>query len=124
MNTGYDILSQELTINSRYKLELDQDKLPTGQLIALKQTPFDFRQTKPIAACIDQLQMTTEKGIDDIYLINPSKHEPSASIRSATTGHQLKLFSDRNGLVVFTANSFTPDIPLKNYIAGLTLGLR
>ncbi|OIM96485.1 galactose mutarotase [Pediococcus acidilactici] len=109
-----DILDHELQLNSHERLSVDQQKLPTGEFKATAGTPFDFSQFKPLASCINDLQDTTEKGLDDVYVVDNEVPAPAAVLRAPAANRQVEIYSARNGLVVFTANSFTADMPLTN----------
>lgn len=109
-----NVLNHELRLNSHERLAIDHQKIPTGGFEPTMGTPFDFSGFKPLADCINQLQSTTEKGLDDVYVVDNEVPAPAAILRAPTANHQIEIFSARNGLVVFTANSFTPDMPLIN----------
>ncbi|UQS83665.1 aldose epimerase family protein [Bombilactobacillus thymidiniphilus] len=100
------IKKQQLQVNSTQYLELDDNKIPTGQLLDVADTPFDFRQLRPIYDSLQKLQSTPEQGLDDLFQIQPKK-QPIATLSDPDTKHGVRIFSQRNGLVVFTANSFT-----------------
>jgi aldose 1-epimerase len=106
------ILHHQLKLNSEHMLDVDSEKLPTGKLNTTKDTPYDFTNFKLLDQSISALQDTPEKGIDDIYVVNDGPNVPIATLKSSKSHHQLSIYSDRDGLVVFTANSFTKDMPL------------
>ena len=57
-------------------------------------------------------QLNAENGgieFDDAYEVNPSETTPIAMVGDTDGKRRVKLYSDRNGLVVFTANPFDPD---------------
>ena len=45
---GEKIYNQELQINGQYYLELDEELIPTGQILSVKDTAFDFTAPKKI----------------------------------------------------------------------------
>lgn len=50
---GEKIYDQELMINGKFYLEVDQELIPTGQILSVKNTPFDFTASKKIGRDID-----------------------------------------------------------------------
>ncbi|WP_461239904.1 aldose epimerase family protein [Paucilactobacillus sp. N302-9] len=100
------ILNHTLQLRSDRHLEVDNEKMPTGNFLANKNTPFDFSQPTLLSGAIDQMKNTTEKGFDDILEINPSQTDPIAILHDTKTDRSLKIYSNRNALIVFTANSF------------------
>lgn len=103
-----------LTLNSTYHLELDDEKLPTGRKLINKNTPFDFSHPTVMGTALQELQEqgVPEGGFDDVFVVLPSNrlaHEPVATLMDAATGRKIKMFSDRNGLVVYTANGTNAD---------------
>lgn len=98
-----------LSLNSTYHLQLDDNKIPTGKKILNKNTPFDFRYPTVLGTALQHLQEehNPEGGFDDAFVVLPSNrlaHEPVAVLMDAATGRKIKMYSDRNGLVVYTAN--------------------
>lgn len=111
-NLGDDatILNQELQVDADTHLAFDDEKIPTGELIEVTDTPFDFRKPTRLGDAITAMQNTAEKGFDDIFKINASAHgRQIATLSDPATGRRVIVDSDRNGLVVFTANSFTKE---------------
>ncbi len=101
-----DILAHTFQANADSHLEFDSEKIATGNLLDNAGTPFDFSQPTVFKDAIDGMQNTTEKGFDDILVVKPSADTPVATLHDPASGHSLKVYSQRNGLVVFTANSF------------------
>lgn len=104
-----NILKHTLQINSANHLDVDAEKIPTGKLLPNQGTPFDFSQPVELKTAIDGMSNTTEKGFDDIVEVNGSSETPIATLTDQASGRKLKIFSQRNGLIVFTANSMNSD---------------
>lgn len=109
LGTTNSILDHTLQINSTQILQLDSQKIPTGQLMPTAQTPFDFQTPHLLNTAIEQLQTTTEKGFDDLFIVQPDADQKIAELTAPNNQCQIQLFSQRNGLVVFSANSFTKE---------------
>ena len=43
------VLDHELRVDAEHYLELDTDKIPTGAVLPVESTPFDFRSLRPLA---------------------------------------------------------------------------
>lgn len=107
-----DIKHQILKLNSPHHMDVDTEKIPTGKLLDNTNTPFDFTQSAVLGDAIAGMQDTTEKGFDDIFEVVPGADNEIATLTDPASKRSVTLQSKRNGLVVFTANSFTPDMNL------------
>jgi len=106
------ITGQTLQVNADEHLDLDGEKLPTGKMVADAGTPFDFKSGQNLGAAIRGMQDTTEKGFDDVYHVVPAADQTIAKLSDPQSKRAVTIKSDRNGLVVFTANSFTSGLKL------------
>ncbi|WP_137597054.1 aldose epimerase family protein [Paucilactobacillus kaifaensis] len=104
-----NILNHTLQINSDNHLDVDNEKMPTGKMLANQGTPFDFSQPVVLKKAIHEMSNTTEKGFDDIVEVKGSEDTPIATLTDQASGRKIKIFSNRNGLIVFTANSMNSD---------------
>ncbi|WP_282801435.1 aldose epimerase family protein [Secundilactobacillus kimchicus] len=111
---SYTIKSQQLQLNSTRHLAVDAEKLPTGDFLDNAGTPYDFSQPTQLGTAIDGMADTTEKGFDDIFEVAPAADHEIAQLKSTDSNRSVTLYSARNALVVFTANSFTDDMALVN----------
>lgn len=114
LGNGPNILSHSLQVNSDRYLDVDVEKVPTGKYHSVANTPFDFRKSNLLDNAIKALETTKEKGIDDVFVVTPDKNQNIATLKDITSQRQITIKSSRNGLVVFTANSFTDDMPFSN----------
>ncbi|HBF74180.1 MAG TPA: galactose mutarotase [Lactobacillus sp.] len=107
------IKNQTLQLNSHRHMDVDTEKIPTGKMLDNTNTAFDFTTPQKLGTAIDKMQDTTEKGFDDIFEVEPSSTDQTiAKLSDDASKRAVTLHSSRNGLVVFTANSFTPDMNL------------
>lgn len=113
LNGADSIRDHDLQINGTRHLAVDSEKIPTGDFIENAGTPFDFATTTRLGDAIDGMQDTTEKGFDDIYEVRPAGNTHDVvTVSDPANNRAVTLQSKRNGLIVFTANSFTPDMAL------------
>ncbi|WP_461217983.1 aldose epimerase family protein [Lapidilactobacillus salsurivasis] len=113
LNAGDEnIKNLTLLLKSSHRLALDTEKIPTGQTLVNTDTPYGFETQKTLGAAIDGLQDIPEKGIDDVYLIDRHADNDPIAVLSHPTNHiSVSIFSQRNAIVLFTANGFGPDQP-------------
>ncbi|WP_125545106.1 aldose epimerase family protein [Levilactobacillus lindianensis] len=113
-NLGDDqlIAGQALQINSQERLELDDEKLPTGRYLSTAGTPYDFANGQYLGSAIRGLQTIPEQGIDDVYHVVPAADQTIAELSDPLSKRSVTIKSARNGLVVFTANSFNSQMKL------------
>lgn len=104
------ILEHSLQVSADFFSENDSGCLPTGTLLPTAQTPFDFRQPKPIGREIHaaDAQLAAGKGYDHNFALNPQCHDlPVAVLHSPKTGIKMALYTTLPGLQVYTANVLT-----------------
>ncbi|MCR1898537.1 galactose mutarotase [Irregularibacter muris] len=102
-NQKRKVTEQSLKIKSDYFLEIDEDSIPTGQLIETAHTPMDFREGKRIGRDIKreygQLRMT--KGYDHTWLL---KNE----------NNQIKMWDDISGRIMTITTTY-PSVVIYSY---------
>ena len=90
-----------LQINADESLAVYGDKVPTGRKLPMT-SGYDFRKPRTIAQGLKDLHDENQKiEFDDCYVIGHSK-SPVAQLSG--DGRAVDLYSDRNGMVIFTAN--------------------
>ena len=100
-----DLTSQELKINADRRLELNEEKLPTGKFLAVKGTGYDFTDATVVTKALTDIEAQTGKiEIDDAFEVTPSDDQPIAVLSDTNSNRHVAIYSDRNGLVVYTAN--------------------
>lgn len=99
-----DLTTHEMQINSSEILAVDNQMIPTGKILPVANTPYDFRQFANVALAVGQVH-----GLDTAYVVNgPGQGtQPIAVLRDAASGRQITVNSDRNGLVVYTPENIT-----------------
>jgi Galactose mutarotase and related enzymes len=93
------IFDQKLQINSDKMLQVDDEKLPTGKILTADKA-YDFKNPKTISTALKELKKNNGKlEFDDTYI---TESDLVATISSKNAA--IDFYSDRNGLVIFTAN--------------------
>lgn len=101
MDDTSDVSKQELMINADESLAVYGDKVPTGRKLPVT-SGYDFRKPRTIGQGLKDLNAENAKvEFDDCYVTGSSK---SNVAELSGDGRSVKLYSDRNGMVIFTAN--------------------
>lgn len=103
-----------LTINSHQFGEIQSDGLPTGKLIDVFQTPFDFTQGAPVKKGFysDDPQNKIVNGYDHPFLLDQNSSSPSAILEDPISGRRVTMTTTSNAVVVYTGNAFSADISM------------
>jgi aldose 1-epimerase len=103
-----DILKHQVTINASRFTPVDAGLIPTGELRAVKDTPFDFNKATAIGACIgdsDQ-QLIFARGYDHNWILNKGNKPLSkaADVYEPESGRVLEVWTTEPGLQFYTGN--------------------
>lgn len=98
-----------LTINSSSILPVDSVLIPTGEIMKVEGTPFDFRTATLIGKRINENneQLKHGKGYDHNWIIDrktPADIEFIASVYEPTSGRMMEVWSDQPGLQFYSGN--------------------
>ena len=105
-NSG-DILGHELMIAADRYTPVDDTLIPTGELAPVADTPFDFRQSTPIGARINQTgdqQLVFGKGYDHNWVTNGSGFRRVARAYDPKSGRTLEVATTEPGLQFYSGN--------------------
>ncbi len=95
----------ELFIDADHYAEIDESKTPTGKLIEVSGTPFDFRFMREIGEEMnsEDEQLKIASGYDHAYLF---RNKPGTKIRLAHrySGRVMEIETDNQAVVVYTQN--------------------
>lgn len=104
-----NIYDHEVMINADKFTPVDQTLIPTGELKAVKGTPFDFTQPQKIGARIDSNDQQLKFGLGYYHnwVINSSSKSAvnfMAKVTEPTTGRIMKVYSDKPGMQFYSGN--------------------
>ena len=107
LNGGGDIADHLLTIYAGRFCENGPGCLPTGRLLPVADTPFDFRWEKRIGQDIgaDDPQLRAFGGYDHNYCLAGRR---AAMVRSADNGVCMTVDTDMPGMQLYTSNFMSP----------------
>ena len=101
---------------------VDSTYMTTGEMMAVKGTPFDFNTPKTIAPSVDDIENTQVKyasGFDHNWVLTTSGDltRPAATLTCPTNGISLTVYTDEPGLQVYTGNFLDGTVKGKKGIA-------
>lgn len=107
-NFNSSITDHLLALQADSLLEVDAELIPTGIILPVEGTPFDFRETRQIGADIDadHPQLALAGGYDHCWIFTDplSTDIPAAKAYHPESGRLLEVYSDQPAIQVYTAN--------------------
>lgn len=85
----HSVSEQELTVNSQKIVELKADSIPTGTILDVTNSPFDFSRPKKCPVKIDNT------------FVLESKEEFAATLYSAKNNLKMSVFTDQPGVHIY-----------------------
>jgi aldose 1-epimerase len=105
-----DILYHVVQIAADKYTPIDKTLIPTGEIVPVKGTPFDFINPERIGKRInaDNTQLKFGNGYDHNFVLNRrGAHFPVAVVTGDKTGIKMEVYTDQPGIQFYTGN-FTP----------------
>jgi aldose 1-epimerase len=103
-----DVLRQRLQISADHYTPVDSTLIPTGELVPVEGTPFDFRTATEIGARIGQAhpQLHNGKGYDHNFVLTRSGPglAHAARLTDPQSGRTLDVWTTEPGLQVYSGN--------------------
>ncbi len=103
-----DILNHQVVINADHYNPVDAGLIPTGELKAVKGTPFDFLKVHSIGARIggDDQQLKFGTGYDHNWVLNKKSNELSmaATVTEPVSGRVMEVWTTEPGLQFYSGN--------------------
>ena len=105
------ILSHEVRLHSSNYVEIDKQLIPTGRLVEVKDSGFDFLTAKPIRKDMKNEYGGTGSldGYDHCFAVDgePGSLRPCAEVFEPVTGRSMKVFTTQPGVQFYTGNNLT-----------------
>ncbi len=113
-----DVRDHLLTIDADTYLKSDEKLIPTGEIVTVAGTPFDFRKEKAIGTDIEASHEDLLKagGYDHCYCFDNAtdKIRLRATVKDPKSGRIMKMYTNQPCVQLYTANGFKDDgKPLK-----------
>lgn len=101
-NCEGSIGGHELMIEADSITELDQESIPTGEILPVKDTPYDFRLSAEIGERMDQVA----PGYDVNYVLAMESRELTrvAALYDPASGRSMELLTTLPGVQLYTSN--------------------
>jgi len=105
------VLDHQLQLNSGDINEVDAELIPTGKMLTVENTPFDFRKIKALKKDFDQL----ENGYDNNYTLNNEEGNfiKAGELYHNDTGRLMEIFTTEVGIQLYTGK-FIPTLTVDN----------
>lgn len=109
---GYDsgtIDNQKLQIMSSFYTPNDDECMPTGEVLKVEQTPFDFRNEKAIGIGFgsDFEQIKKFNGYDHNFIIDGQEFRLAAKALCEENGIVMETWTDAPSMQLYTSNALT-----------------
>lgn len=101
-NCDGDIREHELMITSESITELDKESIPTGRILSVESTPYDFRLSAEIGERIDEV----EPGYDINYVLDMGTRDLTrvAAVHDPVSGRSMEVLTTLPGIQLYTSN--------------------
>jgi len=124
-NLKRTILAHELTLKSDGFLELDPSFIPTGKVLSVEDTVFDFRKGLQIVQGVNsehpQIKLVGG-GYDHPFLLN-ANHQQEITLVDYESGRKLEIETDEPCVVLYTGNSLEEGLTIGGVPSEKHLGL-
>lgn len=114
------ILNHELLIDADYITPVNSQLIPTGELMKVENTPFDFHSFRKIGERIndDHEQLKYGKGYDHNWVLNNfnGRIRKVAELYEPSSGRAMEVLTDQPGLQFYSGNFLDGSIKGKNGI--------
>ncbi|MFM1913716.1 MAG: hypothetical protein RIR51_1559 [Bacteroidota bacterium] len=104
--TDSTILNHELNLYADNFIPIDEGFIPIGEIVPVKDTPFDFTIPKKIGKDIEEKneQLSRGLGYDHCWVVNGEGMRKAAQLSHAPTGRIMEVFTDEPGIQFYTGN--------------------
>ncbi|MBM7662727.1 aldose 1-epimerase [Bacillus mesophilus] len=114
-----------VTIDSSKFVELDQNLIPTGKVLDVEETPFDFRQGLPLRTGFNDSSKQNSivgNGYDHYFMFDHSKASV-VTMEEPTSGRSMTIQTNQPGMVMYTSNGLDEGVSLAENTSEKYLGV-
>ncbi len=96
------ILDHELLLNADQYTPVDDELIPTGEIVSVEGTPFDFTEPQKIGARIGQV----EGGYDHNFVLNSSSDslQHAGTLYDPSSGREMNIYTTEPGIQFYSGN--------------------
>mgnify|MGYP003303825311 CR=1 FL=1 len=123
----HSIKQHQLILTSNLFAELREDSIPTGNLLPVNETPFDFTTADTINKGFESShpQNKLVSGYDHPFVLEHLSQRPEAVLYDPISGRRVQMFTDQDAVVIYATDSLdgkhTKEGTLLEHYAGITL---
>lgn len=124
-NLKSDILDHELQLKSNQYIEMNPELLPTGDLVDVEDTYFDFRNGRKIRSGVESNEKQTilaGQGYDHPFVLS-SNNQQEIILKDHTSGRALIIESNEPCVVLYTGNQMTNAFSIRGVQSKKYLGV-
>ncbi len=115
LGEGHTVLDHQLQLNAKWLLPINEELIPKGNFMPVKNSAFDFIEMHAIRDHIDDndIQLVNGHGYDHNWIISSNlsgKLVQCATLYEPTTERQMEVFTDQMGLQFYSGNFFSGDV--------------
>ncbi len=110
-----NVLEHILRINADFYTPLDPTLIPTGEIIKVQGTPYDFTAPKKVGTDIasEHEQMQISGGYDTNFVLRSRGMREAAYLKGDKTGMVMRTYTDKPGLQIYTPGFLKGDKAFK-----------
>ncbi|MDR1567096.1 MAG: galactose mutarotase [Streptococcaceae bacterium] len=117
-NAKKDICEQFLQVSSSQVLAVDENTLPTGEILSVEQTGYDFQNLTKIGDNLKQLPT----GLDNTFILTQNQ-QPQLVIYDNTSGRKVLFNSNRQAVILYSATMADNPVKVNGQRMSSNLGL-
>ncbi|GAB6169716.1 galactose mutarotase [Clostridium carnis] len=104
-NKKESVLNQHLYIDSDFLVEIDETQVPTGEIVSIEGTPFDFTILKTIGRDIEEEdpQLKIGQGYDHPWILNGGK-QLKIKMYHKGSGRVMDVYTNEKAVVLYSLN--------------------
>lgn len=124
-NAKRNVLNHRLTLKSNEYVELNKDLIPTGAILDVINTPFDFREGKTLVEGVQSQHPQINivgNGYDHPFILN-TNHQSEIELSEAECGIKLIVETNNPCVVIYSANFLNAKGIVKDDVSGKYLGI-
>lgn len=116
-----------LTLTCESFAELREDSIPSGTLLPVKDTPFDFTTADTVNKGFESTHPQNQlvSGYDHPFVLEHLTDKPEATLYDPTSGRRVQMSTDRDAVVIYATNALdgrhNTDGEAEESYAGITL---
>ena len=104
LESGGSVLDHTLTIEADFYTPVTPDAIPTGEILKVSGTPFDFTRERRVGQAVEDRLSPVEAGYDHNFVLRGSGPRRIATIAAPKSGVVMEVYSDMPGLQFYSGN--------------------